>query len=126
MVTFLGWPVVTAENCFAVIKDRGIVPWPKIQDPESIEAYLKKATDDQKAEVRQVRSADRSGEASKPSHGRHVQRFPDDLQALRGGFHHRGGQRPGYLRMEARQRQDHHRARGWSPGQSGGRLADAV
>jgi 8-oxo-dGTP pyrophosphatase MutT (NUDIX family) len=39
-----GWPVVTAENCFEVIRSCGIKAWPQLQEPDPIDTYLKNAT----------------------------------------------------------------------------------
>jgi len=47
----MGWPVVTAENCFDVITNEcGITPWPKLAEPEPINSYLLRANNAQKQE----------------------------------------------------------------------------
>jgi hypothetical protein len=51
MQEYLGWPVVTAENCFHIILSQcGIVPWPKAQNPMPLEDYLAQATQAQRDE----------------------------------------------------------------------------
>lgn len=35
-----GWPIVTAENCFDVVRERGIVPWEQLREPISIADFL--------------------------------------------------------------------------------------
>lgn len=48
----LGWPIVTAENCFQVIRDAGIQLWPKINEQVPIEDFLKNAEERQLATYR--------------------------------------------------------------------------
>lgn len=44
MKTLLGWPVVSATNCFDVVKECGIHPWLKIEEPEPLDHYLTRTT----------------------------------------------------------------------------------
>lgn len=44
MSEFLGWQIVTADNCFGFVRELGIRPWLKVQEPESLDHYLKRTT----------------------------------------------------------------------------------
>jgi len=45
-----GWPVVTAQNCFEIIRECGIKAWPEIAPPKPIDEYLRDSTPDQRKE----------------------------------------------------------------------------
>lgn len=50
MEQYLGWPVVTAESCFEVIRELGIRSWPKTQEPEPLDLFLSYATEAEREE----------------------------------------------------------------------------
>lgn len=43
-----GWPVVTAENCFNVVRECGIKPWEQLREPVALANFLATATDAQR------------------------------------------------------------------------------
>lgn len=51
MERILGWPIVTAENCFSVILGLGIKKWPTVWE-KTADEYLAQATDAQKADFK--------------------------------------------------------------------------
>ena len=48
MEMHLGWPVVTAVNCFDTIRECGIKPWPKIAQEVSLIPYLASVNEGQR------------------------------------------------------------------------------
>ncbi|MBI4095169.1 MAG: hypothetical protein HY435_03185 [Candidatus Liptonbacteria bacterium] len=48
----LGWPIVTAANCFDVIRSLGIKPWQQVREPEPLDSFLSHATEPEKDEYR--------------------------------------------------------------------------
>jgi hypothetical protein len=44
MDTCLGWPMVTAENCFDVVRDLGIKPWEQVGFTMTLNDYLRSAS----------------------------------------------------------------------------------
>ncbi len=47
MQELFGWPVVNAQNCFDIIRQRGICTWPQIKE-QDINSYLANGTEAQK------------------------------------------------------------------------------
>lgn len=44
----LGWPIVTAKNCFQIIRNLGIQQWKQLTDPAPIGSFLRNASDEQR------------------------------------------------------------------------------
>lgn len=40
----LGWPIVTSEGCFQIVRDSGIKPWKKIGEPVIYDQFIKTAS----------------------------------------------------------------------------------
>lgn len=48
--THLGWPIVTAKNCFEIIRNLGIKSWPKLTTPVPLNEWLQTASVEQKSD----------------------------------------------------------------------------
>jgi 8-oxo-dGTP pyrophosphatase MutT (NUDIX family) len=46
----LGWPIVTARNCFDTVRSIGVRAWPKISEPVGIVDFLATATDTERVD----------------------------------------------------------------------------
>jgi 8-oxo-dGTP pyrophosphatase MutT (NUDIX family) len=47
----LGWPIVTANDCFQVIRSAGIKPWPKLGPQVPLSSYIENASPEQLKDV---------------------------------------------------------------------------